>query len=76
MIYNLRRILEYFDQDSMKTVVRACITSQLDYCNSLLYGLSDSEIVKLQLVQNTCARLICNIPKFAQACYTMHCYES
>ena len=65
MIYNLRRIRKYFDQDSMKTVVHAGITSKLDYCNSLLYGLPDSQIVKLQLVQNTCARLICNLPKFA-----------
>ena len=65
MIYNLRRIRKYFDQDSMKTVVHACITSKLDYCNGLLYGLPDSQIVKLQRVQNTCARLICNLPKFA-----------
>ena len=53
MIYNLRRICKYFDQDSTKTVVHACITSKLDYCNSLLYGLPDSHIVKLQQVQNT-----------------------
>ena len=33
MIYNLRRIRKYFDQDSMKTVIHACITSKLDYCN-------------------------------------------
>ena len=65
MIYNLRRIRKYFDQDSMKTVVHACITSKLDYCNSLLYGLPLSQIAKLQRVQNTCARLICNLPKFA-----------
>ena len=64
MIYNLRRIRKYFDQESMKTVVHECVTSKLDYCNSLLYGLPDSHIVKLQRVQNTCARLICNIPRF------------
>ena len=52
MIYNLRCIRKYFDQVSMKTVVHACITSKLDYCNSLLYGLPDSQIVKLQGVQN------------------------
>ena len=38
MMYNLRRIRKYFDQDSMKTVVHANITSKLDYCNGLLYG--------------------------------------
>ena len=30
-----------------------------------MYGLPDSQIVKLQRVQNTCARLICNLPNFA-----------
>ena len=29
MIYNLRRIRKYFNQDSMKTVVHACITSKI-----------------------------------------------
>ena len=50
MIYNLRRIRKYFDQNTMKTVVHTFITSKLDYCNSLLYGLPDSQIVKLQRV--------------------------
>lgn len=66
MIYNLRRIRKYFDQDSMKTIMHACVTSKLDYCNSLLYGLPDSQISKLQRVQNTCARLICSLPKFSR----------
>ena len=65
MIYNLRRIRKYFDQDSMETVIHACITSKLNYCNSLLYELPDSQIVRLQRVQNTCARLICNLQRFA-----------
>jgi len=44
MIYNLRRIRKYFDQESMKTVIHACVISKLDCCNSLLYGLPDSQI--------------------------------
>ena len=32
MLYNLRHIRKYLDQDSTKTVVHACITSKLDYC--------------------------------------------
>ena len=44
LIYNLRRIRKYFDQDSMKTVVHACITSKFDYCNGLLHGLPDSQM--------------------------------
>ena len=43
MIYNLRRIRKYFDQDSMKTVVHACITSKL----GLLYKWSIVWITRL-----------------------------
>jgi hypothetical protein len=34
----------------------------VDYCNSLLYGLPDSELTKLQKVQNVAARLITKTP--------------
>ena len=66
MIYNLRRIRKYLDQDSAKTIVHACISSKLDYCNSLLYGLPESQIGRLQRVQNTCARLICGSSKYSR----------
>ena len=38
--------------------MHAFIPSQLDSCNSLLTGLPDKEISKLQRVQNAAARLI------------------
>jgi hypothetical protein len=34
----------------------------LDYCNSVLYGVIDTNIVKLQRVQNSLARTICELP--------------
>ena len=40
------------------SIAVALIHSRLDYANSLLYGISSSNIYKLQRCQNTAARLI------------------
>ena len=42
------------------------MTSCLDYCNGLLYGLPDYLLNKLQRVQNACARLIFKEQKFCR----------
>ena len=38
--------------------VHAFVTSRLDQCNNLLFGLPQLEITKLQRVQNTAARVV------------------
>ena len=53
----------------------AFVTSRLDYCNSLLYGLPAYQLQKRQRVQNAVARLICNIYRFdhiTSALYELH----
>ena len=64
MLYNLRHIRTYLDQESAETLVCAFITSKIDYCNGLLFGLPESQTMKLQRIQNACARLVCNSSKF------------
>ena len=57
------------------TLVHAFITSHLDYCNGLLFGLQKAQIAKLQRVQNPGARLILGIGKFSHitpALYELH----
>jgi len=39
-------------------MIQAFVSCRLDYCNSLMYGVSDDLIQKLQSVENAVARLI------------------
>ncbi len=63
-IRNLGHIRKYLDTKTAEILVHAFITSRLDYCNALLYGLPLSLIQKLQHVQNTAARIITRTSKF------------
>ena len=63
-IFNIRRLRKFLSFDTVQTLVNAFVTSQLDYCNSVLFGISNTELVKLQRVRNTAASLFCNISKF------------
>ena len=60
-MYQIRSCLP---TESTKTMVHAFISSRLDYCNSLLYGLPVKQIKKLQAIQNTAARLITHTRKY------------
>ena len=57
-IRNISRIHPCLSIDSTKTLVHALVTSRLDHCNSLLYGLPDYLIQRLQYVMNAAAKVI------------------
>ena len=42
--------------------MHAIISSKLDYCNSILYGVKSSTLHKLQSVQNEAARIVLSMP--------------
>ena len=71
----LEELRKYLSRDSLLTLIHAFITSRLDYCNGLLYGLPNSQIVKLQRVQNAAARLVLSLSKYSHispALYQLH----
>ena len=49
---NITDVRWFINQDSAERLVHVFITSQLDYCNALLYGLPATSLQKLQCVQN------------------------
>ena len=57
-IHNIWKIRKYLSRSACETFVHAFVSSKLDFCNSLLYGLPKSSLQKLQHVQNAAARLI------------------
>jgi hypothetical protein len=57
-IRQLSNIKKYLTQQHLQTLASSLIFSQLDYCNSLYYGLPAHTIKKLQRVQNCAARLV------------------
>ena len=71
-LHNIRRIKKYLSRDSLLTLVHAFITSRLDYCNALLYGLPKEQIAKLQRMQNAAARLIMDIGKYSHITPDQH----
>ena len=52
--YNIQHIRNYLSQKSTETLIHVFISSCLDYCNGLLYGLLYSSLHKLQHVQRKC----------------------
>ena len=60
-LYNYSK---YLSRSVTESLVHAFITSRIDYCNSLLYGLPNSHIMKLQRIQNAEARLVTRTPRF------------
>ena len=55
---NIAKIRNCLSQDNAETLVHAFISSKLDFCNALLYGLPQSVIDRLQYVKNCTARLV------------------
>lgn len=58
----LRRIFPWIPLDARKTLIQSLLVSRLDYANVLLVGIREDLASKLQVVQNTAARLALNKP--------------
>ena len=56
------QIERYVDDDAVRHLVHAFVTSRLDYCNSLYANCNKSTRQRLRRVQNCAARLVMDAP--------------
>ena len=54
----IRSIRKLLTTDAAKVLVHAFISSRVDYCNSIYYGLTDAAMSKIQSILNSAARLV------------------
>ena len=62
---NLYRICPLLDLITSVLLVNTLVSSRLDYCNSLFLSLTDFELRRLQLVQNSLCRVVTLSYKFS-----------
>ena len=64
-------IRHYLDLAGANLLATALASSRLDYCNSLLYGIANTNLTKREHVQNRLALVVTKSPPVA-CCF--HCY--
>ena len=70
LLFGLRMIRSlrcYISKKNCEKLVYSLIFSKLDYCNSLLYGVTAENLKKLQVVQNSAAKMILKKCKYEEA---------
>ena len=61
-IRNLYLVRTFLNRESLLSLIHAFIVSRVDYCNSLLVGLPNVALKKLQSILNKAARLVFSLP--------------
>ena len=72
---NIRSLKPYLSREALLKVTNSFITALIDYCNGLLYGITEHNINRLHRIQNCAARLITNTKKYdhiTPVLYTLH----
>ena len=63
-IKNISRIKGFLTTKEKCTLLSSLVLSKIDYCNSLYHGINSTLLNKLQIVQNSAARLVFNKQKY------------
>ena len=60
-ICSLRHVRQLIDRDTANNLSCAVVSTRLDYCNALLYGVSAKNVQWQQHIQNSLAHDMCNV---------------
>ena len=74
-LFNLSRSRRSLTTDAAKILIQAYMMSKIDNCNSLLYGIPDKLLNRIQRIQNYAARVVLRLHKFSHitpALATLH----
>ena len=63
--FHLCNISSILSNDACSQLIHSLVTVRLDYCNSILYGLPDNSLYRLQKIQNTAARILARLARFS-----------
>ena len=66
-LYGIWQSRRFLSQKATECLVNSLVFSHLDYCNSLLFGISKYLVAKMQAVQNFAARTVLQKSKYTRA---------
>uniref|UniRef100_H3A3B7 Reverse transcriptase domain-containing protein n=1 Tax=Latimeria chalumnae TaxID=7897 RepID=H3A3B7_LATCH len=69
---NIKKLCPILPHESLATLMHAFVSSRIDYCNALYAGLPLKLIRRLQLVQNSAARVVKNVSRFDHITPVLH----
>ena len=64
---DLRRIRQFLSVETVALLANSMISSRLDYCNSLLNGISKYNVTKLQKIQNAICKIVLDFIELAMS---------
>ena len=71
-IFNIGKVRKYLDTSTAEILVNSLVTSKMDYCNSLLYGINEYQLDQIQRCQNNAARVITLTRKYDHIRPSLH----
>ncbi|CAH3154501.1 unnamed protein product, partial [Porites evermanni] len=65
-LYFIRQIRKYLSEDANKVLVHAFVTSRVDYCNYLLFGFQNTNVIRCRgFLAAAAAHIVCLVPTFS-----------